>query len=236
MFARLCNEVSHIIPQIYRHPFNQELFAGTLPKTTFNFYLHQDAFYLAKFYQAITMTSHKLVSQEHKQKFKKFSKETFEFERSLHAGYIGGCSSSKFFQMKPGIITLTSAASNYSQHLLDNARDSPVEVAVASLVPCFWIYNMLGKNMQLRSDANKPNPYRDWIASYSDPAFTESTESIIRILEDLANAAPSPAMHEKMIKVFVKSAEFELDFWNACYMLQRVPDLEQQHFERRKVV
>ncbi len=208
-FLRMRNAISHLLPKIYEHPFNRELYQGTLPKETFRFYLEQDALYLRGFSKALMLTSSRLTATRHAEQFKLFSEEALDTERNLHTKYLGNTRSSGLFYIRK---TPIKAISDYTQHLLNTAKNFPIEEAVASLIPCFWIYSDLGKKMSTYKI--ETNPYRSWILSYSNIQFTKAAEAIIQIADELGD---TPIKQNKMISAFIKSTEYEILFWDNAY-------------------
>ena len=103
----------------------------------------------------------------------------------------------------------------YTAHLQYTVRHSPIPEAVASCLPCFFIYHQLGKQMALHSTPN--NPYRDWIASYSSPQFTSSTEFMTDLTRALTHPISCPLSQERINFAFLQSAHFELMFFDAVF-------------------
>ncbi|MDE0940491.1 MAG: carboxy terminal-processing peptidase, partial [Pirellulales bacterium] len=58
----------------------------------------------------------------------------------------------------------TATCFSYTNYLVATAQGEPVEVAVASVLPCFWIYWEVGRHIQTR--AGPSNPYERWINTY----------------------------------------------------------------------
>ncbi len=214
IFPELCGAVSHLLPKIHDHQFNKNLCLGTLPKKIFRFYLEQDALYLSDFSRALMLTSNRLSTDKHITQFKRLSHEILDTERNLHFKYLGELRSPGLFGARNISLEKISVVADYTQHLLRTASDSPVEEAVASFIPCFWIYGDLGKKMLSMPNYNASNPYHAWISSYSNNQFTSAGKSIVETAEELVSTISCAVKKNNVVSAFVKSTEYELLFLN----------------------
>lgn len=209
LFDYVHNAVKPLMHAIHHHPFNLELAEGILPENKFIFYLQQDASYLKEYSYVLALTAMRLTDPHHAEQFRLFTAEALEAEKILHRDYLmqyEKCHSSKW-EMMPVCFM-------YTHYLLSTASLASVEEAVASILPCFWVYREVGSKMLARS--NKDNPYHAWIAMYSGEAFDLSVQKAIDIMNNLADQATDETK-EKMIEAFVKSTELEWMFWDAAY-------------------
>jgi thiaminase/transcriptional activator TenA len=103
----------------------------------------------------------------------------------------------------------------YSNYLLRMASLAPVEEAVASLLPCFWVYAEVGRQMAERVVLDE-HPYQEWIALYAGEQFAASAEAAIKITNALANSA-SEVSQKNMLAAFQKSTQLEWLFWHEAY-------------------
>jgi thiaminase/transcriptional activator TenA len=143
--------------------------------------------------------------------------EAIVVERALHEG---------FFQ-RFGVPAAEAAATepsptcaHYTHYLLALAHNAPYEVAVAGLLPCFWIYWEVGKHL-LRV-ARPDNPYQAWIDTYADEDFAAGVRKVIAIADDVAEAA-APTVRDGMVRAFVRASQLEWMFWDSAYRLERWP-------------
>ncbi|MSE20283.1 thiaminase II, partial [Lactobacillus parabuchneri] len=89
--------------------------------------------------------------------------------------------------------------------------------AAAALLPCYWLYNEIGKKLiQLGSPIKI---YQRFIETYESPDFTTATDKMIQIVDQLAETADQKEQQE-MIQAFVRSSYFELHFWEMAYQRQ----------------
>ncbi len=212
MFNELKASVADIMPKIYQHPFNQELAQGNLALEKFIFYLKQDALYLADFSKALALTATRLPHDQQTELFMQFAMNALKSERDLHVNIL------KKYVTTPSIPNKQSPfCFMYTNYLLRMASTATVEEAVASLLPCFWVYQQVGK----RAFAKKipHNPYQEWIDLYSSQEFNHSVDLMIATLNDLAVHA-SVACQQKMLNAFRQATLCEWQFWQGAYLQQ----------------
>jgi thiaminase/transcriptional activator TenA len=88
------------------------------------------------------------------------------------------------------------------------------EEAVASVLPCFWIYREVGD--YILNNAGPDNPYREWIDTYAAEEFRKATDTAIEITDEIA-AKANELTRSKMTEVFKTSARLEYIFWESAY-------------------
>ena len=209
---------SSLLSKAYSHPFNQQLHKGTLPGDTFKFYLEQDALYLREFSKALMLLSKRLPDRRHALQFRLLSNYIVEAELNLHLRYLRGATPFTFFSGQRPPIKKIPIISHYTDHLFYTIKNAPIEVSVASCVPCFWMYNNIGKEMAALS--SEKNPYRNWIASYSSDRFTFATTLIVETASELTGSVTSVMLQEQITTSFLNSLRFELQFFNAAIAYQ----------------
>ncbi len=194
-----------IYKQILSHPFNMKLSDGTLDQKNFLFYLEQDASFLLSFSQTLALIAARSNSSQRIISILKLALDAIESERQLHVHLLGKIDSFS----EP-----TFSCFSYMHYLLATAALSPLEEAIAAILPCFWVYREIGYHML--SSTHSHHPYALWINSYSHPDFSLATESVISLLNDTAIAC-CPDQLAKMDKAFKTSIELEWHFWNDAY-------------------
>jgi thiaminase/transcriptional activator TenA len=198
-------------------PFNRELAAGSLSRERFTFYLLQDAHYLTYFARALAVTAARAPDNDALIQFAGSAREAVVVERALHEGFF------KDYGISPAAAAATEPSptcAHYTHYLLALAYNAPYEVAVAALLPCFWIYWEVGKH--LLDTARPDNPYQAWIETYADEGFAEGVKKVIVIADRMAESA-SPTVRDQMLKAFVRAAQLEWMFWDSAYRLERWP-------------
>ena len=205
IFEKMRHAVDDLINKIHQQEFNRELAEGILPKEKFVHYLIQDSLYLVEYSKALALTSARLPNNNQVQLFLQFALEAIKSEKNLHDKYITATALTN--EQSP-------ACFMYTNYLLKTASLATVEEAVASLLPCFWVYREVGKNISLQQKPN--NPYQDWIELYASDEFALSVNSAIDITTALGDTA-SDLIKEKMIAAFKRSTQLEWLFWNSAY-------------------
>lgn len=217
IFNQMKISAETIIKKIHLHPFNQELAQGTLPMEKFIFYLSQDALYLADFSRALALTAARLPCNTHMQQFIQFALDAIKAERDLHSGYINQYHATRDIEINL-TVEQSPTCFMYTNYLLKMASLASVEEAVSSLLPCFFVYNEVGKKMVVNLCTK--NPYHDWIKLYSGESFELSVHSAIKIINELAHDL-SELAKEKMIWAFVRATELEWFFWESAYLQEQ---------------
>jgi thiaminase/transcriptional activator TenA len=231
MFAHhLMTKSTAILSRIYNHPFNQQLCAGTLPNETFKFYLEQDALYLRDFSKALKLIADRCTDRRHARQFRQLSDDMISYELNIHFRYLKKAHPDTFFSTRQHpSLQKTPVITNYSEYLLNSASKAPIAEAVASCAPCFITYNELGRRMNNHYQQN--NPYRDWIASYSRPQFTTSTQMIMQTMSELTSLISCPTLQDRVSDSFLQSTIFELMFFDAAYTAKAQPAAAHQPIE-----
>ncbi len=208
--AHLWQTIEPIYQQILAHPFNQELAAGSLSRQRFQFYLQQDALYLTDFARALALLGSRSEGAERVVSFLNFALGAIVAERSLHESYF------RLYNIQPEA-TYAPACFAYTRFLLASAALDPYEVAMAAVLPCFWIYREVGSAIYRTAQPN--NPYQQWIETYAGEAFAQVVQQALDITDSLAEQTTA-AMREKMTAAFVTASRLEWLFWDSAYRLE----------------
>lgn len=204
-----------IYDEIIHHPFNQELAQGILSKERFTFYIQQDALYLTEFARALSIISGRLNHPDLITRFANFSQGAILAEQSLHHYYFD------YYNIHPtGKKSPTCQA--YTTYLLATVSLESIEEAVAAVLPCFWIYEQVGKHIYTLSPGNSNNPFQAWINTYADEQFAEGVRKAIATTDQLAEQA-TPALRQAMQNAYVNCSKLEWMFWDSAYKLDAWP-------------
>lgn len=202
--------IEPIYNEITRLPFIKELMDGTLPYEKFSFYLQQDALYLSDYGKVLTGIASKLKKAEHVTSFIHFAGDSITVENELHKSFVKEINLDA--NPSPSCLLYTS----YLLRLLGNA---PLEVICAGVLPCFWIYNEIGKYI-LANQAEGDNQYQNWINTYEGDEFSKSVIEAIAICDELAEAC-TPEQQKAMTEAFVICSKFEWMFWESAYNMEQ---------------
>jgi thiaminase/transcriptional activator TenA len=198
-------------------PFNAELAAGTLSEARFKHYITQDAHYLMGFGRALTLAAAKAPSPERLIQFANSAEGAIVVERALHGSFF------ERYGITPEVFIgtpLSPACHHYVSYLLATAYAEPYEVLLGALLPCFWIYAEVGRDIHTRAAA--ANPYQAWIDTYAGEQFHTAVRATIEATDEAA-ALGSEALRERMHRAFTRATQLEWIFWDSAYRVEIWP-------------
>jgi thiaminase/transcriptional activator TenA len=198
-------------------PFNAELASGTLSEARFKHYITQDAHYLIGFGRALTLAAAKAPDPDRIVQFAKSAEGAIVVERALHGSFF------QQYGITPEVFTrtpLSPACHHYVSYLLATAYGEPYEVLLGALLPCFWIYAEVGRDIHTR--ATPANPYQAWIDTYAGEEFHNAVRTMIATTDAAAEAA-SPSLRARMHAAFGTATQLEWVFWDSAYRQETWP-------------
>lgn len=198
-----------IYEKILEQPFIKELLAGTLSKEVFEFYLKQDDLYLIEYGRVLAGISSRLTKSEHSEAFLHFTKDTMDVEKGMHATFLKGIDNAK--EASP-------TCRLYTSFLINALYTKPLEVAVAAVLPCFWVYKKVGDYI-LSQQSKSDNPYQAWIDTYGGEEFENSVKQALTIGDELADRC-TEEQREAMTEAYVMCTRMEWLFWQSAYELE----------------
>ncbi len=201
-------KVEGIYEEILQLPFVKELTAGTLSRERFFFYIKQDAYYIENYSKVLSLIGSRLPKKEWREDFLKFALDGIIIENALHSSFTDICSS----KLQPTPTCLLYCSFESATCL------EAVEIAAAAILPCFWIYMLVGNDIHKRRKID--NPYAKWIETYADEAFAISTAKAIEICDQLA-ANATEEIRDKMTDAFVMASKMEWMFWESAYNMEK---------------
>lgn len=200
-----------VYSKILEHPFVTSLADGSLSRECFSYYIAQDAVYLKNYSAVLADIASRLSSKDHVEAFLRFAADGIAVEHCLHESFM---TDYKIEEMpaSPTCMLYTS--------ILKSQSYMPVEVEAASVLPCFWIYQSVGRAIIDKNDKGTRNPYFRWIETYSDKSFEKATRKAIDICDALAESA-SYTVRKQMTDVFVLCSKMEWLFWDSAWRLEK---------------
>jgi thiaminase/transcriptional activator TenA len=91
---------------------------------------------------------------------------------------------------------------------------------VAALLPCYWIYWEVGKNLE-RSSSRDPL-YARWIGTYASEEFGTVVRDVLACTDALAEGLRHPE-RETMRRHFVTTSRYEWMFWDMGWRQETWP-------------
>ena len=192
-------------------PFNAELAAGTLSPARFRHYIVQDAHYLIGFGRALSLAAAKAPDPDRIVQFARGAETAIVVERALHGGFL------RDYGIGPETFAgtpLSPPCDHYVSYLLATAYAEPYEVVLGALLPCFWIYAEVGRDIFAR--AAPQNPYQAWIDTYAGEDFAAAVAEMIAAT-DAAAAGAAPALRDRMHRAYTRATRLEWMFWDGAY-------------------
>lgn len=193
-------------------PFIKELAAGTLDIEKFKYYMQQDAHYLEYFARTLAIIAAKVTDVNAMLDFICFAEGAVVVERALHDGY--------FKQYEVGERAAISPTCHHYVHFMQStAYGADVTVAMAAVLPCFWIYKKVGDYI-LEHQTENENPYADWISTYAGEEFGSIVDKAIALC-DAAAVTATATRQQAMTAAFVTASKLEFAFWDSAYKLEK---------------
>ncbi|WP_420174814.1 TenA family protein [Luteococcus sp. OSA5] len=202
-----------IVAAIHEHPFVVGLGDGSLPREVFLGYMEQDALYLGAYGRSMGLLAAKASRPEEVAFWAQGVHGAILAERELHAGHVVVDDSDS--KMSP-------TCRGYTSFVLGQAATAPYEVGASAVLPCFWIYQVVGEHLLRSAGELARHPYGDWIGMYSDEAFAQSTQQAIAIVDRLAGEG-TQALRQQMLEAFLIASRYEWMFWDAAWRRETWP-------------
>lgn len=150
-----------------------------------------------------------------------FSMENLDAEKALHDFYLSAGGQCAVSDPSVGSVSASPACLLCSSHLWRQAVAEPVEVALASALPCFKVYAKVGQAVfEAAFPTLESNPYGKWIAAYGGSSFDEPTERLLSLCDEAA-AGASRQLRDRMTEAFVMGVKLEWLFWNSAYEMEK---------------
>ena len=194
--------------------FVRELMNGTLPQDKFRFYIQQDTLYLNGFAKTLAGIAARLDNPEYSDAFVAFAGDTMAVERDMHKSFHEILGKGKAIEPSPTCLL-------YTSYMLKHLSDASVEVAMAAILPCFWVYMEVGEYI-LANQTKGENQYQEWIDTYGGDEFGNAVKLAIDICDDMA-AKGGESLREAMTNAYVMCTKMEWMFWDSAYKLEQWP-------------
>jgi len=213
--GELWTDVRPIYNDILRHPFLLGLSDGTLPESRFNYYLVQDWHYLRAFSDVLKVLAEKAPRKDWAATLRQHAASTLEAERQLHDTLLASTGiTSKQIENTP--VSPTTYA--YMNHLRMTARQESFARGLAAVLPCYWVYWEVGKELAKRGSTRPA--YQSWIDQYAGPGYGEVVEQILTIFNTEAENSGA-ASRRKLKESFRRSTRYEWMFWDMAWRQEK---------------
>lgn len=209
-----------VFSRILCHPFVLGLASGKLGRERFRYYIWQDSLYLKEYARVMSVLASRFGDPGLTSMFLGYATENLEAEKEMQSLYLTGSG----LDGGPGTGAEEPEEASptcllCSSHLWRQAVASPLEVALASVLPCFVVYARTGRHI-FDNAVLEGNPYRDWIEVYGSDGFDGPSESLLKLCDSCA-AGASPEVRKEMTEAFVTGVKLEWLFWDSAYNMEK---------------
>jgi thiaminase/transcriptional activator TenA len=215
--ATLWSPIQPVYDAILEHPFVTGLTDGSLPRPSFEFYAVQDALYLREFARALSIAAARAPNDDWIIMFNEHAAGALKVERALHESFF------KDFGLTPAAVAATPLAPTnvaYTSYLLAVAYGAPYHETVAALLPCYWIYWEVGKELERMGS---PDPlYGRWIGTYASEEFGGVVRAVLEAADRIAEGCQARE-RQAMEHHFVTTSRYEWMFWEMGYRREAWP-------------
>ncbi len=207
----LWRDIRPLYAKTLEHPFLKGLADGSLPRSRFQFYLTQDAHYLRTFARVLNVLAAKSPREDWSQTLNEHATSTLQEERQLHEGLLASYGISAKQADDSSIAPTTYA---YMNHLLAVAHEKPFHEGLAAVLPCYWIYWEVGKELQ--KEGSNEADYQRWIAQYASEDFGRAVQQVLEMMNVEAERLDAPS-RDRLKVAFQISTRYEWMFWDMAW-------------------
>jgi len=207
---RLRKDADEIWKEIKEHPFVVELYSGELPLDRFEFYILQDYNYLVQAIRNFSIISSKARSIDEM----KDVTEILHLEaHSEFDGYEEFLDRLDYSLEDAAQVEPIPANVSYTSFLLSTSSMRSFEVAMSSVLPCFWSYAEIAEYHDDKLENNDMEIYKDWAGVYG----TESYLELVEKMKNIVNKIGEDTSYKELKDVFITASRYEYMFWQAVY-------------------
>ncbi len=208
----LWSSIKDIYSAILSHPFITGLVDGTLELEKFKYYIAQDFHYLKGFARALAILSAKSDDDNIMNFFASQVQTAMNVEAELHRYYIK--------ELNIDVEKIEPSPTNlaYINFLLSTVYSRPYHEALGAVLPCYWIYLEVGKELKKRG--SRSEVYQKWINTYGGEEYERSVNEVLRIVDSLKLTEEE---FNEMKRKFRQASIYEYMFWDSAYRMERFP-------------
>jgi thiaminase (transcriptional activator TenA) len=217
--SELWTSSSDIYEAILSHPFITGLTDGTLPEAAFAHFVVQDALYLRDYARALAVVATRAPNSAAMQMFARHAADAVTAELELHSALLPelGISPAEAEAAEPSPVCLA-----YTSYLLATTRGGSYAEGVGVVLPCYWIYWEVGKELVRRGSPDAR--FQRWIDTYSGDEFAGVVRDVIAEA-DRIGAFLSGAERAAVARHYRTTSRYEWMFWDGAYRQESWPVL-----------
>ena len=215
--AELWQGVTGVYDARLTHPFLTCLSLGTLPHDAFAFYVVQVAIYLRSYARALAGVASRAPVPSQAEMFARHAADAIAVEKTLHGSLLTdlGIDPASAEQAESAPANLA-----YTSYLLATVGHGSYAEGVGAVLPCYWIYWEVGKEL-LRRGSPEPR-YRKWIDMYGSEEFGSVAQAVIDVTDEMGPGLGT-AERARVHRHFRTTSRYEWMFWDMGYRQEAWP-------------
>ena len=215
--GKLWRSIADIYEPIMSHPFIKGLVDGSLEEEKFKFYVIQDSLYLGEYAKALSIAAAKAPRDEWMTTFSEHVKMVVVVEHALHQSFFKDWGLT-VREVRSTLMSPTNLA--YTSYLNATAYSKPFHELLGALLPCYWIYWEVGKELEKRGSTREL--YQRWINTYSSKEYADVCKAVLDIADTLAEDL-TLEQKDNIKRHFIATSRYEYMFWDSAYRLEKWP-------------
>ncbi|HTP15749.1 MAG TPA: thiaminase II [Streptosporangiaceae bacterium] len=215
--SELWQGITEVYSAILAHPFVTGLTDGSLPHDAFAFYVVQDALYLRRYADALAAVASRAPDTAGTEMFARHAAGVVAVEQTLHGSLLAdlGIDPATAGAAEPAPTTLA-----YTSYLLATVSGGSYAEGVGAVLPCYWIYWEVGKELLRRGS---PDPrYQRWTDMYGSEEFGDVVRGVLAVTDGLGPGL-APCERARVHRHFRTSSRYEWMFWDMGYRKENWP-------------
>lgn len=215
--GELWQGITGIYRAILAHPFLTGMTDGSLPHDCFAFYVIQDALYLQRYASALAAVSSRAPDAAGTAMFARHAAEVIAVERELHGSLLAdlGIDPATISTAEPAPTTLA-----YTSYLLAAVTGGSYAEGVGAVLPCYWIYWEVGKELQRRGSPDAR--YQRWIDQYASDSFGQTVQDVLAVADNFGPGL-TPCERQRVHHHLRATSRYEWMFWDMGYRKEKWP-------------
>jgi thiaminase/transcriptional activator TenA len=213
---RLRRDAAPVWEKIFRHPFVEEVYGGSLPMETFTFYILQDYHYLVDAIKNFCLIASRADTAENRRRILDIA----------HLEAVSELQGYEAFLKRLGR-TLADAAAvepipanlSYRSFLLSAGCLKPFQESLTAVLPCFWTYSAMAEHHRARLEQNENPLYQEWAAVFLGADYRQLVTRLVDLVDDVTRNYPYAPLQE----IFLTASRYEYLYWEAVYHRQTWP-------------
>jgi thiaminase/transcriptional activator TenA len=202
---------SDIYAAILEHPFIEGLTSGSLDQERFVYYLAQDAAYLRDYARALSVVAAKAPTHADTAMLSSHAADTADVELTLHESLLPA------LDIDPDAINaipVSPTTRAYTSYLLAVTHNGTFAEGLATVLPCFWIYQRVGSELQDKGSSDKR--YQRWIDTYGGDDYAVTVDEVLDLADRVGAELPGGEAWRTR-EHFRTTARYEWMFWDAAW-------------------